>query len=288
MRKIWLLTFFISFASHACFIKTHEQVLIVNKSDNYSKLVKSSDCNDETLRRFVNFAKAAQGTVSAHSFSQSFPGVTLEPSRVKFLTLEDQLSLRSILPNDGRVIEASRISGDGFISMSHDQRLDIECPTCSRAGESSVRVNIKDNFGAIQKTHWFKVTIGVPTQAFVATQTHKAGLLALDPKGFEMKTIFSAKPHQIVSSSTPLQFYKIARNLSAGEILETSNISPLQLVKPGVEAQVTVTDKNVTINGTATPLSYGVWGETIKLKNTRSSRIIMGKVVDHNKIVVEL
>lgn len=285
----FLLAFiFSTTAALGCFIETHDQVLILNQGDDFSALVKNSDCNGEVQGRFVEFARNAQGTITTYSFNKIFPGITLKPERVQFHSLADQMAMHGLLPKNGQVMSAARLNDHAFIALTNDQRFDLECPTCNSVGENTVKVTVRDNLGLKQATRWFKVTIGVPTKAYVSTKVHQATLNALDATGFEVKTIISDRPQELASTELPLHFYKVSRTIAPGEELKRSHISPVQLVRPGVEAHITVQDGGVLIKGIATPLSFGVYGETIKLKNSRSSRTIMGKVVDHNKVIVEL
>lgn len=284
-----LLAFILSTtAAFGCFIETHDQIVILNQGDDFSALVKNSDCSSQEQERFVDFARNAQGTITALTFNKIFPNTTLRPERVQIHSLSDQMAMHGLLPKHGQVITANRLNDRAFIALNRDQRFDLECPACTSVGENTVKFTIRDQLGLKHSTQWFKVRIGVPTKAYVATKVHQASLNPLDPSGFEIKTIITDRPQELAHAEMPLHFYKISRTLSPGEELKRGQISPVQLVRPGVEAHITVQDGGVLIKGIATPLSFGVYGETIKLKNNRSSRTIMGKVVDHNKVIVEL
>lgn len=285
----FLLAFiFSTTAALGCFIETHDQVIILNQGDDFSALIKNSDCNSDIQERFVEFARNAQGTITTQTFNKIFPNTTLRPARVQFHSLNDQMTMHGLLPQNGQILTANRLSDSAFIALRNDQRFDLECPACNSVGENTVKLTIRDQLGQRHATKWFKVRVGVPTRAYVATKVHQASLNALDATGFEVKTIVSDRPQELAAADIPLHFYKVARTISPGEELKRSHISPVQLVRPGVEAHVTVNDNGIQIKGIATPLSFGVYGETIKLKNNRSSRTILGKVVDHNKVIVEL
>lgn len=290
MRLIWLLFIALTFKAHAsaCFIETYDQVLILSNEGDFSSLIKKSDCDNEELGRFVTFAQNAQGLVTAKIFNNAFPSINLRPARVQFHNLEEQLSMRGILPTEGRVVSAKRLNGNSVISFNSNQRLEFDCSSCPSTGDNTIKVTTRDSLGTAQATNWVGTSVGVPVKALVATKNHRASLKPIDATGFVEKTIISTKPQSLLNKSFPVHFYKLSKNISPGETLLRSQVSPVQLVRPGTEVRVTLKDAGITINGTAQPLSYGVLGQVIKLKNTRSSRIIWGKVVDTNSVVVEL
>lgn len=288
--KYLVLIFFISFVQSAlaCTIETYSHILILNKNESYTNIIKKSDCTKDILGQFATFASAAQGTISSDSFQRSFPGITLKPDRVRFSSLEEYLEQRAFLPKEGRLINVSKLNGSGVIVIAEGQRFDVSCDTCPSTGVNTLKLVMRDNLGQQLNTHWLKVEIAIPAKAFVAKRHFPASFDGLDPTGFEIKTILTSKPQSLASTNAPIQFFKLSRSLAPGAVLERDNISPVQLVRPGSEVSVIISDGNVLINGSAAPLSYGVWGESIKLKNIRSSRIITGKVVDYNKVIVEL
>ncbi len=278
------------FASHslACVIETHAQILILSKEGDSSQLIKHSDCEQKTLAAFLSFAQDAQGIVTQRTFARLFPNVTLKPARVEFHNLENRLGLQGILPTEGRLVSAQKLDGINFIGAQAQDHIDYECQSCPSTGENTLKISVRNVLGAKQKIHWVKATIGIPVEALIAIRAHQANLKSIDPAAFERRTILSSNPQELLDPSTPIHFFKLSRAVAPGEILKRASVSPVQLVRPGVTSQLTIRDAGITISGDALPLSYGVWGETIKLKNPRSSRVIMGKVVDHNKVVVEL
>tara|TARA_R110000868_G_scaffold132566_4_gene343745 strand:- start:2932 stop:3774 length:843 start_codon:yes stop_codon:yes gene_type:complete len=278
----------VSAQASTCSIETFDQVLILSQEGDFSNLIKKSDCDREQLGRFVNFAKNAQGPVQAHVFKNTFKDIAISPDKVVFRTLDDELSRRGILPTEGKILEAKRLSGLSALTLNKNQYLDLDCASCPSTGENTIRVRIRDYLGTNQSTHWITAEIGVPTKALVATKNHSAGLNAIDTSGFEQKNVYSSKPNQLLSANLPLHFYKLSKAIAPGETLLKSQVSPLQLVRPDTDVSVLIQDGAITIHGSAKPLSYGVHGQRIKLKNSRSSRIIWGKVVDTNKVVVEL
>tara|TARA_R110000868_G_scaffold100128_1_gene275353 strand:+ start:18045 stop:18917 length:873 start_codon:yes stop_codon:yes gene_type:complete len=290
VRFAFLLTILFSFSASAgsCFIETYDQILILSKQGDFSNLVKKSNCNNEQLGRFIVFAQNAQGPVQSFVFSNTFKDISITPQKVVFRTLDDELSRRGILPTEGKILEAKRLSGLSALTFAKDQKLDLDCASCPSTGENTIRIRIRDSLGSSQSTHWITTEIGVPTKALVATRSHAPGLNAIDPSGFVQKNIYSSKPNQLLSAAIPLHFYKLSKTIAPGETLFKSQVSPMQLVRPDTDVNVLIQDGAITINGSAKPLSYGVLGQRIKLKNSRSSRIIWGKVVDTNKVVVEL
>jgi len=272
----------------ACSLETHHQILILNKTENLKKIIKKSDCDQETLAQFAQFASNANGVIGPRVFSQLFKNVTISPAKVRFISLNDKLRDSDLLPKDARLEEVKKLNGSAVVVADHDQRLEITCSGCPSVGDNTLRITLRDQLGQELQSHWVQASIAVAINTLVANTTIPSGLAALTPSHFTRKTIYSTKPHALVNSNLPIHFYKISRPLVAGEALEKSFISPVQLVRPGAQVQVTVRDNNILLHGMAVPLGHGVYGQRIQLKNLKSSRIISGTVVDHNKVLVEL
>ncbi len=275
------------FASE-CLIETHSKVLILSHDGDFSQLIKKSDCSSETNASFVNFSRNARGVVKTKLLSKLFPKVQFTPNSIEFTTLQDVLENKSLLPKEGSVIKASKFTRSSIMGIKQDQRIEVECRSCPGAGHHNIKISNRDSLGQYLNTEWIKAEIGVAVKALVSQTTQIAKFKAIDPSTLATKTIISSNPQNIVSPSTPIQFYKLSKTLNSGETVQRDHISPLQLVRPGTQAKVLIKDGPITINGFAQPLSYGVFDQTIKLKNTKTSKIFWGKVIDNNSVVVDL
>ncbi len=284
---IILIFSFTSFAND-CNIETHKKVLILSQEGDFSQLIKKSDCNTETNASFVNFSRNARGIVKNQLLSKLFPNVQFNPEEIEFVTLQDLLDAKALLPKEGSIIKASKFSRSSIFGVDKDQRIEVECRSCPSAGHHSIKISHRDSLGQYLKTEWIKAEVGVAVRALVSKTTQIAKFAAIEPNTLISKTIISSNPQNIVSPSTPIQFYKFSKTLNSGETLKRDHISPLQLVRPGTQAKVLIKDGSITINGFAEPLSYGIYDQSIKLKNSKTSKIFWGKVIDNNSVVVDL
>lgn len=274
--------------SNECTLSTHAKILILSNDGDFSKLIKSSDCNDQSISSFVSFARNARGQIKPALLSKLFPEITFSPSTINFVSLQEALENKSLLPNEASLISASKLNRSSLIGLEDDQRLELECRSCPTTGMHNIKISIRDNLGQYLSTEWVKAEVGVPVKALVSNSTQTPTFKAIDPRQFIVKTIISSNPQSLVQPNTPVQFFKFSKTINSGEVLQKDHISSMQLVRPGTQAKVLIKDGTITINGFADPLSYGIYDQTIKLKNSKSSKIFWGKVIDNNSVVVEL
>ncbi|PIP91092.1 MAG: hypothetical protein COW79_03310 [Bdellovibrionales bacterium CG22_combo_CG10-13_8_21_14_all_38_13] len=290
MRLIFsfLLIFSSSVFSNDCTLSTHAKVLILSNDGDFSNLIKKSNCNDQSVSNFVNFARNARGHIKPTLLAKLFPEITFSPTSIEFVSLQEALENKSLLPNEASLMSATKLNRSSLIGLENDQRLELECRSCPTTGFHNIKISIRDNLGQYLSTEWVKAEVGVPVKALVSNSTQTPTFKAIDPSLLITKTIISSNPENLVRAKTPVQFFKFSKTINSGEVLQKDHISSLQLVRPGTQARVLIKDGTITINGFAEPLSYGIYDQTIKLKNSKTSKIFWGKVIDNNSVVVEL
>ena len=126
------------------------------------------------------------------------------------------------------------------------------------------------------------------TPIYVAAHNLSVTNEALSEKDLQKAFIEAVNPEQYTWETDQLAYYKINHSIVAGTPIKRSDLSPLVLVTPGVPAEVIFISNSIRITGKALPTSRGQWGESVKMINEKNRKTIIGKVIDFNKVLVEL
>ena len=83
-------------------------------------------------------------------------------------------------------------------------------------------------------------------------------------------------------------FFKPTKTLKKGVPLLKRNLVPVKLVRSFAPVKIILSNKGIKLSGIAIAKKGGHYGEVIPLKNKKGKRIIFGKIIDFNKVKIEL
>ena len=85
-----------------------------------------------------------------------------------------------------------------------------------------------------------------------------------------------------------LKFYKTNKPLRTGEILKLSDLNAINLVRAGLKTDVVLENQMVRIKTQGICRSNGTIGELVEVYHAQKNKKYLGRVVDINKVLVEL
>ena len=96
-------------------------------------------------------------------------------------------------------------------------------------------------------------------------------------------------PHtDIITDMESLKFYKTNKPIKAGEILKASDLNAINLVRAGLKTDVVLENQMVRIKTQGISRSNGTIGELVEVYHPQKNKKYLGKVIDINKVLVEL
>ncbi len=270
----------------SCSIKTAEKIYYLQKDQVTSnQVIIESDCDEETKSLFVRELLDLTGSVPATHFADKFPNINISPSRITVDSLLNQLQSRiSLAPNT--VIDSINGFQRNVLLLSNSSSLNVTSPTAT-IGQASLSIDIVDSLQAQSEKLWLRVTLKVKVNALVAKRELDR-TQALNQHDFEKKQIITDSPDKFFIQFERLEHFALNRNVTAGHALLRTEVMTIPLVQYGVPASVTLTNNGITLSGMATPLRTAGFGEFIQLKNIKTNKTITAKVVDYNKVQIQL
>jgi flagella basal body P-ring formation protein FlgA len=92
----------------------------------------------------------------------------------------------------------------------------------------------------------------------------------------------------LVTDAETLRFFKSNKPLRAGELLRASDLNAQNLVRAGMRTEVILENEMVRIKTSGISRSSGGFGETVEVFHQQKNKKYQGKVIDNNKVLVEL
>ena len=284
MKFVFLMLFTIR--SFACVFTGADQVVSTNS--DAASLFTSNNCNKVQVAAFNDLVKDANGVLKSKFISRNteLNNVVLRPSNVFISSLSSMIKKELSLPDSFKVEINSKIYNKNLLRLQKGEKLSFHCPKCSSPGSYSIKITRTTTKGPI--TSWAKITILSPVKALVATKSLGVSFEELIPSNFKITTIYTTNSKELVTDKESILFSRLNRSINEGQPLYRSQISQVQLTKPGTPVQIDMTFKGLKMKSMATPLDSGFLGQTIRLRNTKNNKVFSGKVVGKNKVKVVL
>lgn len=300
MKK--LLTFllfilaFTTFANEVCHLKTFAHIYHGGKVDQVAlqDFIQETTCPSEVQKKFKEIAFTFKGTLYADYLIKNFSedlanfDVELEPSKMEVLSVEELLKKHIELPVSWGWSEIRILNQTQLLLLGAQEKLSIKCGNCQNSGSKNIEINITNSVTGATRKEWINATVVIRTKALVAKNSLAVNNQALSPNDFEIKTVESIRPERFFTDSENLPFYKLNKPIAQGTALENTDITPINLVTTTQPVQVIIKSNDMLLSGMAQALRPGKMGEMIQLRNTTSQKTILGKVIDFNKVLIEL
>jgi len=286
--------FSISTWSKPCKIEVHPKNYII--SDNIAQLskaiIKKSTCSHAINSEFIRFIITTKGSVSSSQISRIFrtlseKSVQISPKRITIHKLENYLTERISFSKNWYIRELKSSTRKSVISLKSDENLTIECPNCNYPGSKSIRLVVQNPVHNKSSYHMLNAKLQIKTMALVLRGIIQVDNQPLSKLMFKKKQVFVDNPANIFTNLNALHFYKVNKPIN-GTALLLSDLTSVSLVKAGTPTKIYLKTGSISLSSMATPMRSGKFGDIIQLRSISNKKIIVGKVIDYNKVAIEL
>ena len=286
IRKLFF-TFIISIPLNVfgtCEIKAPENLIVISK--NISPAFEFKDCSEKQKRRFINHTSDFSGLLEPRSVQLAYQVELSQKSQIK--SLRDFLE-NKLIKNKNYHIRNAKVVGrsSSYLSYEEFDEVEVSCDKCDLLGKHNAKI-VHTNKKGRSNTLWLSFEKVKKTRVLSSLSAQSVSHKALHIKNFEWKEIYTDKPEQFFTDISQLSFFKAVRNLNEGIYLKRNYLTPITLVKTGDIATVKLKNKGIELKGKGIAIRSGKIGDIISLKNIRTKKIIMGKVVGKNSIEAQL
>jgi flagella basal body P-ring formation protein FlgA len=292
MKKLIILPF-LFWMNHgfSCEIQGPDKVYLTKntKEATIQKAFSFKECSQDIIDTFTKVILEVKGTVHHSQFPTllSNHNVDVKNNTIRIFDLSMFVNEKLNLSADQLINDVSFLNGEDAVFAYQDQELSTVTRSAIKAGENTIALELTSPFSNA-KQEWIKVNVVYKIMAMTAKEHMRAHQGALTPNHFKWDYIQTTTPEKYHTNKDAIIFYTLTRNIRAGEPLESSMLTPVSIVQAGVPTKIEYINSKVSLSGLAIPMRAGKIGETIQLRNTKTNKVISGKVVDFNRVVIEL
>lgn len=265
-----------------------------HQSLNTNDIVQKTDCDSAVSQKLAQIIANSTGTVGIdflkRELIKDFPELLIEisPRKLSIMelnsTLRDQLSAGSNL----YFLDTKSLNGIKTLGLIEGEQLRTTCESCSSFGEKNLKIDIVNPVSTSMRTLWFSSRIMAKIKVFKAKRNLSFQQRHLEKTDFYEDEIYTGSPENVVTSIDNIHFYKANRTIVQGSAVSNLDLQAVNLINFGTPVNVLLKSQNINLQRTAMPVRSAQFGETIELRNPNNNKIIAGKVVDYNKVVIEL
>lgn len=279
-----------------CAVKLFSKVyrLENNQTLSSSDLIQSSDCDSLILNKISQIVSNSSGTIGVdflkREIAKDFPALSIEIAPRKTALLDLNSSMREQLTGGTNLyfLDSKSLNGLHTLGLVEGEQLKVNCESCSSFGEKNIKIDIANPLANSVRTLWFTSKIMAKIKVFKAKRNLSFQQKHLEGDDFYADEIYSLTPDNVVTTLDNIQFYKTNKTIIQGAVVSNFDLQPVNLINFGTPVNVTLKNQNINLTRKAIPARSAMFGETIELKNPNNNKIIAGKVIDYNKVVIEL
>ena len=292
---LFLLFFSLDLCASDCEIQLFSKVyrMASGQALQARDIIQNSNCSPEISNKLSALVSNSEGSVGSDflktELKKEFPDININFSNKKLSLLDFNEALRDqLLPNSNLYFTQARsLNGVSSLGLVEGEQMRSVCDSCQSFGEKTIKIDISNVVANTTRTLWFSSKIMAKVKVVKANRSISFQQKALDPKDFYYDEVLTMSPDNALTSLDNIKFYKSNKTILQNAIVSNLDLQPVNLVNYGTPASVVLINSNISLQKTAMPLRSARFGEMIELKGPNNKNIA-GKVVDYNKVVIEL
>jgi flagella basal body P-ring formation protein FlgA len=297
MKYFFSILLLSSFNLHAseCAIELYSKIyrLNANQALQARDLVLNSNCSPEISNKLAALVSNSEGTVGSDflklELQKEFSDVQINFKTKKLSLLDLNAALRDQLIPDSNLYfsQARSLNGVTSLGLAEGEQMRAVCDSCQSFGEKNIKVDVANIVSNTSRTLWFSSKIMAKVKVVKAKRNISFQQKTLNASDFYFEEVMTMSPENALTTLDNIGFYKTNKTIVQNAIVSNLDLQAVNLINYGTPVSVTLISQSISLQKTAMPLRSARFGEIIELKGPNNKNIA-GKVVDFNKVVIEL
>lgn len=297
MKSLIPVLFFASFniCASECGIELYSKIyrLTDDQALQARDLVKSTTCSPEITNKLSGIISSSQGSVGTdflrNELKKDFPDLEINFVNKKLSLLSLTSTLKDQLLPDTNLFfaQARSLNGISSLGLSEGEHLRPICDACTTFGEKNIKIDITNVVDNTNRTLWFTSKIMAKVRVVKAKRSISFQQKSLDAQDFYIDEVMTMNPDNALTTLDNIRFYKSNKTIMQNAVVSNMDLQAVNLINFGTPVSVSLVSSSISLQKTAMPIRSARFGEMIELKGPNNKNIA-GKVVDFNKVVIEL
>jgi flagella basal body P-ring formation protein FlgA len=276
----------------ACEITFPHQIIVLGEAGLNTQIVQAKDCAEAIIKDAVDIASTLEGRISHAQFTdilnqKGYENITIQPSMVQIQQFKNILRDQLMLPTGIQIKATRAVNTAPLMTLTPGDRIEVSCTACLYGMSQTINVSVI-SFDGSRKNFLAAADFKKMVKAYRLLAPLPA-FSEISQQGILREEYIEAIPHtDLVTNIETLKFFKTNKPLRTGEILRSSDLNALNLVKAGLKTDVILENQMIRIKTQGISRSNGSLGETVEVYHPQKNKKYQGRVIDINRVLVEL
>ena len=285
MKKIFsILAIFGLTTSHACEVNLHKYIYKISDQIDY-KVIKRTDCPKPVINKLLTNLSNIEGKLPSRIFEEQLRirDFKIIPKVIHISTIENLVNENIELRPEKTLKKIESLTNLNQIQSDTELLFSVQCKECyTKIGKANIKVQL-DN-----KNFWFTGSVSLKKAVWIAKKPINSFSTELSPNMFEQKVVYLDKDIETFQDVNNIKFYKTTKSLKAGDVVTSSHLAQRKLVKAFSKVRLKVVGSTLELSTTAKAQGSGFLDEFIEVKNIKSNKKFLAKIIDFNTVEIEL
>lgn len=277
--------------AYGCEVHLPHQLITFGNSPDQKNSIQSTNCAEKAISDLYEVIQTLDGRVASFQLKEmmSIKGHQLEvfPQSVLIHQFSTLIREQLHLPSGVQVKATRTLNGPSLLALPAGDKIEITCANCLYGTQQPLNVTIIGFDGSRQS-----MLASADFKKMVKAYRLITPLGSFSPVAGEdvlKEEYVESIPHtDLITDETTLKFYKTNKPLRAGDLLRRSDLNAINLVKAGIKTDVVLENQMIRIKTQGISRSNGAIGEYVEVFHPQKNKKYHGKVIDINKVLVEL
>lgn len=291
MKYALILLFALINSAFACEVYLPYQLLVFNEQPASKDLYQIKNCDAKVSEDLHHIITGLEGRVASFQLKEMLTSrghnAEVNPQSIliqQFRTLvRDQL----LLPAGVQVKSTQALNMNGAIAIPAGDRIEITCQGCLYGTQQPLNVAI-NGFDGSKQTFIVTADFKKMVKAYRLISPLPSFSSVADLSLLKEEYVESIPHTDLITDIETLKFYKTNKLIRAGELLKKSDLNAINLVKAGLKTDVVLENQVIRIKTQGISRGNGTFGELVEVYHPQKNKKYQGKVIDINKVLVEL
>lgn len=291
MKLVVLFSLIFVQAALACEVHLPHQMIVLSDDINGKAVLRSANCDAKTLEDLHQIITSTEGRVASYQIKEMMSAknhqVEITPQSVLIQQLRTLIREQISLPTGVQVKATRAINFSGIVPLPAGDKVEVSCNSCLFGTQQPIQVMIQ-GFDGTSQTMWATADFKKMVKAFRLTAPLPSFSTLSGAVSLKEEYIESIPHTDLITDVDSLKFYITNKPLKTGELLRKSDLNAVNLVRAGLKTDVVLENQMIRIKTQGISRSNGSIGELVEVFHPQKNKKYQGKVVDINKVLVEL
>lgn len=280
--KVFLSVLF-AFKSFSCTVTGAETVFTYANKTPFSL----ESCASEEIEKFNDVVMNSSGVLKQEIVnSLTDMSFSLVPSTIRIRSLEQLIISRLNLDESYKAEILEQNINPELLTLSTNDFLNISCNSCNNTGVKNIILTKTQN--GRNANQWIKIKLLKTMPVLTSKYGQNVNFHGIDKNTIQLENIAVDTNDDYFTDIQNINFYRFNKNISANTPIKKSDLTAMQVIKPGQRVKVIMNNSNINLSTLATSLQGGFMGDEIRLKNEKTNKTFSARVIGVGEASLDL